>query len=40
MIKYSENKAWECTIEKMISYLIEANKTITDTKEKNYQIIL
>lgn len=34
MIKNSENKAWECTIEKMISYLIEANKTITDTKEK------
>ena len=34
MIRYKENQDWECSIEKMISYLIEANRTITDPKEK------
>jgi hypothetical protein len=28
-------KDWKCSLEKMICYFIEANKTITDSKEKN-----
>lgn len=28
-------KDWKCSLEKMICYFIEANKTITDPKEKN-----
>jgi hypothetical protein len=27
-------KDWKCSLEKMICYFIEANKTITDPKEK------
>ena len=34
MIRYKENQDWECSVEKMISYLIEANRTITDPKDK------
>ena len=34
MIRYKENQDWECSVEKMISYLIEANRTITDPKNK------
>ena len=34
MIRYKENQDWECSIEKLISYLIEANRTITDPKDK------
>ena len=29
------DKEWECSIEKMICYFIEANKTISDPKERN-----
>ena len=32
MIRYKENQDWECSVEKMISYLIEANRTITDPR--------
>ena len=34
MIRYKENQDWECSVEKMISYLIEANRTITDPKNR------
>lgn len=36
MIRYKENQDWECSVEKMISYLIEANRTITDPKNKKF----
>ena len=39
MIRYKENQDWECSIEKMISYLIEANRTITDPKDKKFKVL-